>query len=326
MSRKRIIVYPDADPDENSVLNEVGVDRLAAHGALRVHHGVPQSHEEYLSRIKDANALIVGWSLPAEVMANAPHLELVTFTGTGASDYIDLPAARTQGITVCNCPGYADTAVAEHAFALLLGTARNLSLLDHRMREGIWDQDTPGIGLAGKQLGLIGFGGIAKKVLNMAEGFGMKVKAWTRSPEKHQDSFSPDLFLDMETLLQTSDFISLHLPLNNETQGMLGKSEIGRIKTGAMLINTARGGLVDEAALIEALHNGLLKGAGLDVFAEEPLGDNHPLLNFENVVLSPHVAYNTPEAVKAIFEMTIQNICCYFDGEPINVVAAPSPC
>ena len=265
----------------------------------------------------------MGWSLPTDVMSHAPHLELVTFTGTGASDYIDLRAARDQGITVCNCRGYADTTVAEHAFALLLGTARNLTLLDQKMREGIWNQDTPGIGLAGKQLGLIGFGGIAKKVLKMAEGFGMQVKVWTRSPEKHQGGFSPDLFLDMERLLETSDFISLHLPLNNETQGMLGKPELSRIKAGAILINTARGGLLDEAALIEALRSGQLKGAGLDVFAEEPLGDNHPLLNFENVVLSPHVAYNTPEAVKAIFEITIQNICCYFDGEPINVVAAP---
>ena len=323
MTSKRVIVYPDADPDENTVLTEVGVDRLAAYGALRVHDGVPQSNEEYTSRIKDANALIVGWSLPAEVMANAPHLELITFTGTGASDYIDLRAARAQGITVCNSPGYADTTVAEHTFALLLGTARNLVLLDRKMREGIWDQDTPGSGLAGKQLGLIGFGGIAKEVLKIAEGFGMKVKAWTRSPEKHQDGFSPDLFLDMVMLLETSDFISLHLPLNDETHRILDAAEIRKIKTGATLINTARGDLVNETALIEALHSGQLKGAGLDVYAEEPLGDNHPLLKFENVVLSPHVAYNTPEAVKAIFDITVQNICCYFDGKPINVVASP---
>jgi len=323
VTSKRVIVYPDADPDENTVLTEVGVDRLAAYGALRVHDGVPQSNEEYTSRIKDANALIVGWSLPAEVMANAPHLELITFTGTGASDYIDLRAARAQGITVCNSPGYADTTVAEHTFALLLGTARNLVLLDRKMREGIWDQDTPGSGLAGKQLGLIGFGGIAKEVLKIAEGFGMKVKAWTRSPEKHQDGFSPDLFLDMVMLLETSDFISLHLPLNDETHRILDAAEIRKIKTGATLINTARGDLVNETALIEALHSGQLKGAGLDVYAEEPLGDNHPLLKFENVVLSPHVAYNTPEAVKAIFDITVQNICCYFDGKPINVVASP---
>ena len=323
MTYQRVIVYPDADPDENSILTEIGTERLSAYGTLAVHHGVPQSSEEYLSRIKDAAALIVGWSLPAEVMAKAPHLELITFTGTGASDYIDLPAARGQGITVCNCPGYADRTVAEHAFALLLGAARNLSLLDQKIREGVWDQDTPGIGLAGKQLGLIGFGGIAKKVFKMAEAFGINVKVWTRSPEKHQNDFSPDLFLDMETLLETSDFISLHLPLNDETRGMLGKLEISRMKTGAILINTARGGLLDETALIEALHNGQLKGAGLDVFAEEPLGDNHPLQSFEHVVLSPHVAYNTPEAVKAIFDITVQNICSYFDGEPINVVATP---
>ena len=323
MNKKRVIVYPDADPEENKVLAQAGGDHLAAYGTLIIHHGAPESHEEYVSRIKDANALIVGWSLPAEVMAKAPHLELVTFTGTGVSDYIDLAKATAQGVTVCNCPGYADTTVAEHTFALLLGAARNLTLLDGRTREGVWDQDTPGTDLRGKQLGLIGFGGIAKKVLAMAQGFGMQVKVWTRAPEKHRNHYSADLFTDMETLLQTSDFISLHLPLNENTHGILGYDEIHNIKVGATLINTARGGLVDEPALISALQRGHLRGAGLDVFAEEPLADGHPLLSLDNVILSPHVAYNTPDAVKAIFEITIRNICRYFDGEPINIVAAP---
>ena len=323
MNNKRVIVYPDADPEENEVLAQTGGDRLAAYGTLIIHHGPPESHEEYVSRIKDANALIVGWSLPAEVMAKAPHLELVTFTGTGVSDYIDLAKATTQGVTVCNCPGYANNTVAEHTFALLLGTARNLILLDGRTREGVWDQDTPGTDLRGKQLGLIGFGGIAKKVLAMAQGFGMQVKVWTRSPEKHLNHYSADLFTDMETVLQTSDFISLHLPLNENTHGILGYDEIHNMKVGATLINTARGGLVDEPTLISALRSGHLRGAGLDVFAEEPLADGHPLSNLDNVILSPHVAYNTPDAVKAIFEITVRNICRYFDGEPINVVAAP---
>ena len=243
MNKKRVIVYPDADPEENKVLAQAGGDHLAAYGTLIIHHGAPESHEEYVSRIKDANALIVGWSLPAEVMAKAPHLELVTFTGTGVSDYIDLAKATAQGVTVCNCPGYADTTVAEHTFALLLGAARNLTLLDGRTREGVWDQDTPGTDLRGKQLGLIGFGGIAKKVLAMAQGFGMQVKVWTRSPEKHLDHYSAELFTDMETLLQTSDFISLHLPLNENTHGILGYDEIHNIKVGATLINTARGRL-----------------------------------------------------------------------------------
>jgi len=323
MNNKRVIIYPDADPEENQVLARAGGDRLAAYGTLIIHHGAPESHEEYVSRIKDANALIVGWSLPAEVMATAPHLELVTFTGTGVSDYIDLTKASAQGVTVCNCPGYADNTVAEHTFALLLGTARNLAVLDGRTRDGVWDQDTPGTDLRGKQLGLIGFGGIAKKVLAMAQGFGMQVKVWTRTPEKHLGQYGADLFADMETVLQTSDFISLHLPLNENTHEILGSDEIAKLKVGATLINTARGGLVDEPALIEALRSGRLGGAGLDVFAEEPLVNDHPLLRLDNVILSPHVAYNTPDAVKAIFEITIENICCYFDGKPINVVAAP---
>ena len=119
MNNKRVIVYPDADPEENEVLAQTGSNHLAGYGTLIIHHGTPESHEKYVSRIKDANALIVGWSLPAEVMAKAPHLELVTFTGTGVSDYIDLAKAAAQGITVCNCPGYADTTVAEHTLSLI---------------------------------------------------------------------------------------------------------------------------------------------------------------------------------------------------------------
>ncbi len=323
MKSERVISYPDADPDEDQLLVQAGSERLAKYGTLTIHHGAPQTNDEYISRIKDANAVIVGWSLPAEVMAQAPYLELVTFTGTGVSDYVDLPRAYSQGITVCNCPGYADTTVAEHTFALLLGTARNLALLNNRAKDGIWDQDTPGTGLYGKQLGLIGFGGIAKKVLAIARGFGMQVKVWARSPEKYQSEYGPDLFIDLQTLLQTSDFVSLHLALNQDTHGILGSDEIHSIKEGATLINTARGDLIDESALIQALRSGHIRGAGLDVFTQEPLAENHPLLGLDNVLLSPHVAYNTPDAVNAIFEITVRNICGYFDGEPINVVAAP---
>ena len=323
MNKKRVIIYPDADPEEDQVLAQAGGERLADYGALTIYHGAPHTHDEYISRIKDANVLIAGWSLPAEVMAKAPHLELVTFTGTGVSDYIDLAKATAQGVTVCNCPGYADTTVAEHTFALLLGAARNLALLDGRARDGVWDQDTPGTDLRGRQLGLIGFGGIAKKVLAMAQGFGMEVKVWTRSPEKHQSEYSSDIFIDMQTLLQTSDFVSLHLPLNQDTHKILGCDEINSIKKGAILINTARGDLIDESALIHALRSGHIKGAGLDVFAQEPLAKDHPVLDLNNVVLSPHVAYNTPDAVNTIFEITVRNICRYFDGEPINVDTVP---
>ena len=146
-----------------------------------MHYGRPESHEEYLRRIGDARAILLGWDLPAEVMVAAPALELVVFTGTGAATFVDLPRAAENGITVCNCPGYSDNAVAEHALALLLAAARHVPRLDAELRAGRWNQSSMGTELKGRTMGVVGFGGIGRRFAELARAIGMRVVVWTRA-------------------------------------------------------------------------------------------------------------------------------------------------
>ena len=203
-------------------------------------------------------------------------------------------------MTVHTIKGYGDTAVAEHAIALMMACCRDIARMDRDMRSGSW---TPreGMQLHGKTLGIIGLGGIGQEVARIARGIGMDVVAWNRSPR-------PDAGLrlvDLGTLLATSDVISLNLTLNDETRGFLNADRIARLKPGAILINTARGALVDEPALIAALQNGRIRHAGLDVFHAEPLKSDHPLARLDNVTLSAHAAFRTLEASMTLLRRAI---------------------
>jgi len=187
--------------------------------------------------------------------------------------------------------GYGDTAVAESTIALMWASARVIALMDREMRAGNWLRED-GMQLTGKTLGLIGFGGIAAEVARIASGSGMKVIAWNRSPKSH-----PAVeFTDLDNLLARADVVSLHLLLNDETRGMITRERIAKMKPGVVLINTARGAIVDEQAMIEALQSGHIRHAGLDVFNVEPLPGDHPLTRLPNVTLSAHSAFRTPEA------------------------------
>jgi D-3-phosphoglycerate dehydrogenase len=195
------------------------------------------------------------------------------------------------GIEVHLIKGYGDTAVAECAIALMWAAARGIAQMDREMRRGNWLRDD-GMQLSGKTVGLIGFGGIAAEVARIALGTGMKVIAWNRSPKKF-----PDVdFVPLQALLAQSDVVSLHLLLNDETRGFLSRARIASMKPGVILVNTARGAMVDEAAMIDALKSGHIRHAGLDVFNVEPLPADHPLTKLPNVTLSAHSAFRTPEA------------------------------
>jgi D-3-phosphoglycerate dehydrogenase len=203
-------------------------------------------------------------------------------------------------VTVHTIKGYGDTAVAEHTIALMMACCRDIARMDRDMRSGTW---TPreGMQLRGKTLGIIGLGGIGQEVARIARGVGMDVVAWNRSPR-------PDAGLrlvDLGTLLATSDVISLNLTLNDETRGFLNAERIARLKPGAILVNTARGALVDEAALIAALQNGRIRHAGLDVFHAEPLKPDHPLARLDNVTLTAHAAFRTLEASMTLLRRAI---------------------
>lgn len=229
--------------------------------------------------------------LPTDVAKQCTDLKHIVFLGTGARSYMHIEELAELGIEVHLIRGYGDTAVAECAIAHMWAAARGLVEQDREMRAGNWLRDE-GMELTGKTIGLIGFGGIAAEVARITLGSGMKVLAWNRSPKSH-----PGVeFTDMETVLAKSDVISIHLLLNDETRGMITRERIGQMKKGAILINTARGAIVDQAAMIDALRSGHLRHAGLDVFEIEPLPAGHVLTTVRNVTLSSHSAFRTPEA------------------------------
>lgn len=323
MSRARI-VYPDANAHVSDLMTGARLEKIQQAGEFTAHMGRPQSHEQFIERIGDANALMLGWDLPVEVMKAARELELIAFVGIGAGNFVDIEAAVEQGITVCNTPGYADNTVAEHALAMMLATARHLRLLDRDLRKGRWNQSLLGLELRGKKLGLIGFGGIAARFAELALGIGMSVRAWTRNPDAQRARQHGIAFDDLETILRDSDVLSLHVALTPETEGLLDHRALALTKPGVLIINTARGEIIDETALLEALRSGSVAGAGIDVYHQEPLPLDHPLVGLDNVLLTPHVAFNTPEATLALLDISIDNIVHYFRGEPTNVIAAPA--
>lgn len=236
-------------------------------------------------------AIIDHTHLPLEIAARCPALRHVVFLGTGPHSYMDVDALAARGIRVHIIKGYGDTAVAECAIALMWAAAKGFAGMDRAMRAGRWVR-TDGVQLTGKTLGLVGFGGIAAEVARIALGSGMKVIAWNRSPR----SFPGVEFVPLEALLASADVVSLHLLLTEETRGLLSRERITALKPGVIVVNTARGALIDEEAFLEALRSGPIRAAGLDVYAVEPLPAGHPFTTLENVTLSAHSAFRTQEA------------------------------
>jgi D-3-phosphoglycerate dehydrogenase / 2-oxoglutarate reductase len=236
------------------------------------------------------------------LLSSCPALKVIVFLGTGAASYIDLAAAERLGIRVRAYGGYGDQSVAEHALALMFAAARRLAAMDRGLREGRWDT-LNGIELAGKMLGVIGTGGIGKAMVRLGAGIGMRVLAWNRSGVPDDLPCAP---VDLDELLARADVVSVHLVLNEQTRGFLDAGRIGLMRRGAIFINTARGAIVDEAALISALEQGRIGHAGLDVFNEEPLPPGHPLTRLENVTLTAHAAFATREASERLLRRALE--------------------
>lgn len=238
--------------------------------------------------------------MPTEAMRACKDLKHIIFLGTGARSYMNPEELAELGITVHIIKGYGDVAVAEHSIALMWAATRGLAAMDRGMRAGNWVR-TEGMELTGKTIGLLGFGGIASEVARIAGGSGMKVLAWNRSPKS-----APGVtFVELDTLLAESHVLSVHLLLNDETRGFLSAERIARMCPGSILVNTARGALVDEAAMIAALESGHLRHAGLDVFDIEPLPAGHKLTTLPNVTLSAHSAFRTPEASDNLIRLAL---------------------
>jgi D-3-phosphoglycerate dehydrogenase / 2-oxoglutarate reductase len=259
---------------------------------VRINRNADITADQVPALLDGAEIIIIDHTpLPTDVARRCTGLKHVVFLGTGARSYMNPEELAELGIEVHLIKGYGDTAVAECAIALMWSAARGISAMDREMRAGNWLRED-GMQLTGKTLGLIGFGGIASEVARIALGSGMRVIAWNRSPKKY-----PGIeFVDLETLLAQSHVVSLHLLLNDETRGFITRERIAAMRPGVILVNTARGAVVDETAMIDALKSGHIRHAGLDVYNIEPLPADHALTKLPNVTLSAHSAFRTPEA------------------------------
>ncbi|HEU4375096.1 MAG TPA: D-2-hydroxyacid dehydrogenase [Telluria sp.] len=257
-------------------------------------------------------------------IALLPDLKMIAVAATG-TDNVDLAACRERGIVVSNIRNYSVVAVPEHCFTMILALRRNLRAYCADVDAGLWQKsstfclfDHPIGDLAGSRLGIVGYGALGQKVAQLGRAFGMQVCVASRSAVA-----DPDVtVLPLDELLATSDVVSLHLPLTEQTRNMIGARELATMKRSALLINTARGGLVDEAALAQALRDGVIGGAGFDVLSKEPPVPDNPLLGLHqpNFILTPHVAWASAGAMQTLADMLVDNVEAFVAGKPLNVV------
>ncbi|MBO0708114.1 MAG: D-2-hydroxyacid dehydrogenase family protein [Candidatus Dormibacteraeota bacterium] len=253
---------------------------------------------------------------PASLLGRLPNLRLLVTTGM-RNRSIDLAAAQERGIVVCGTEGTARRSTAELAWGLILAATRRISAEERAVREGRW-QTTVGTELAGKRLGLLGLGRIGTQMAGIGRAFEMEVVAWSQNLTPEAASAAGATRVEKEELLATSDVVSIHLVLSERTRALIGARELASMRPTAYLINTSRGPIVEEAALVDALRRGLIAGAGLDVFDEEPLPLDHPLRSLPNAVITPHLGYVTQETYAEFFAGVVDAITQWLDGTPVR--------
>ena len=313
------IVVPGDDPAQ--IAGSPHLEKLNSYGDITLYKDRPQSLEEKVRRAKDADILmntrgVVTWG--AEEFKQLPKLKMITSCSIG-TDMFDLEAAKTQGVIICNQPGRTAPVVAEHMFGLMFAAAKRTAFLTAGLKAGKWIR-MDNFFLQGKVLGIIGTGSIGAEMARLGRAIGMKIIAWTYKPSPRRGEKLGVRFVGLDELLHKADVVSLHVRLTDESRGMIDKKALSKMKKGAILLNGARGAVVDSPALVDALNSGHLGGAGIDVYDEEPLPADHPLLSCEQVVLTPHCADMTPEGVDLLNSGAVENVIAYLEGEPINRV------
>ena len=335
----KVVIF-EAEPREAAVFEQ-----------LRKRHDLVVTEQplnaDSVKRFTDAEAIstFIYSRLDRAVLAQLPAARLIATRSTGY-DHIETGYCAERGITVCNVPTYGENTVAEHVFALLLAISHRLRDAIERARSGWFSpQGLEGFDLAGKMLGVIGTGNIGRHVIRIAKGFAMSVVAFDLHPDAEFADRLDFRYTDLDELLSSADIITLHVPSSPQTHHLLNVEAFARMKQGAVVINTARGDLIDAIALVQALISGKVAAAGLDVLPDEPLireeaelvssnfareqllhnlVADHVLLRMPNVIVTPHSAFNTREAVERIIATTVENIAAFADGRPQNVVAGPS--
>ena len=314
------IVIPDDFP--SVISGTPALASLQAFGDVEIYTSRPDTQDELITRIHDAHTVVnirAYCKFTAEVLGACPDLKHLAVWGTGM-DNVDLPAAKALGIVVTNTPNTATDAVAEQGLALMLAVARKVAFLDTQVKRGEWVRGML-TQLAGKTLGILGTGVIGLRMAQLGKGIGMSVIAWTYHPDPAKAEAVGLRYLEaMSDVLRQADVVSLHLRYSPATERLIGAKELALMKPTALFINTARGQLVDQQALYEALRNGTIAGAGLDVFEQEPIDSHDPLLTLPNVVLSPHTAGTTPEALMNGLHLCAANVGAFLDGRLQNRV------
>jgi D-3-phosphoglycerate dehydrogenase len=310
----RIVIPGDAPVQ---IAGSSHLERLAPWGDVVVHRDRPASEADKLKRVRDAEVILssrssVTWR-ESDLRA-LPQLRMIATCSVG-TDAIDLVTARELGIVVSNQPGVNAPFVAEHMFGLMFAVAKQAAVQTAALKAGRWELPVNAM-LQGKRLGIVGSGAIGAEMARLGRAIGMEVVAWTFNPTPERARALGLRYLSLEELLASADVVSLHVRLSDDTRGLIGASALGRMKPGAILLNGARGAVVDTGALIEALDSGHLFGAGLDVFDHEPLAPDHPILGCQRVVLTPHAADQTPEAVDATNRNAVDNVIAFLEGRP----------
>ena len=315
------IVVPGDDPIQINGSPEL--ERLVPYGEVVLYDDIPATREEQLARATDAAVIIntrsaVTWR--ADIMGELPDLRLIATCSIG-TDMIDLEAASAQGVVVCNQPGRTAAIVAEHVFGLMFAAAKRAAYQTAELKAGRWGR-MENIFLQNKTLGIIGTGNVGGELARLARSIGMDVLAWTFNPSPERARQLGVSYVELDELLRRSDVVSLNVRLTDETRHIIGRRELTAMKPGALLVNGGRGDLVDTAAMIEALDSGHLAGAALDVFDTEPLPPDHPILGSEQIVMTPHMADQTPEGMELLNEGAVDNVIAFLEGRPQNVVTA----
>ena len=313
------------------IIPEPGLSILKEYCDIEVHESKewPPSREELINKVKDKDGLLclLTDKVDSEVMDAASNLKVISTYSVGF-DHIDVEAATKRGIYVTHTPGVLTDAVAEFTICLLLAITRKILDADRTIRSGQWNKPwnpffLTGPELKGKTLGIIGMGRIGRAVAEKIKGFGMKIIYYDVYRNERAEKELGVEYKDLDTVLKESDFVSLHVPLTKETKHMIGERELKLMKTSAYLINTARGPVVDTDALVKALKERWIAGAALDVFEQEPLPPDHPLIKLENVVLAPHIASATIEARQRMAELAARNLIAVLKGEEPPALVNP---
>ena len=318
MEKLTIVVPGDSPPQ---IQGSPHLERLKEYGDVIVYTDRPKNAEEKIQRAQNADILInsrgmVKWH--DDVLPFLPKLKLISLCSIG-TDMIALDEAKKRNIVVCNQPGRTAPVVAEHSFGLMFALAKRTAFMTYSLKSGNWPR-MDNVYLQGKTLGIIGTGHIGSEMARLGNAIGMNVVGWTYNPSDIRAKKLGIRYVDFEDLLRISDVVSLHVKLTKESIHLIGENELSIMKPNALIINVARGQIIDVNALIQSLNNGDIGGAAIDVYDQEPLPDNHPILTCEQVILTPHCADMTPEGVDLLNEGAVDNIIAFLNGSPINVV------